>query len=225
MDAGASVIHCDVMDGHFVPPITIGPLIVAIARRPGPRRGRAARRPPDDRAARAPGRPSSPGRAPTTSPSTSRPRHTSTTRSQHIKEARLHRRRGDHPVHAGRGAARRGVRPRPRAVHVGEPRLGRPGVPPRLAGQARAPAPRGRRQRGRGGRRRRRRGDRAGRRARRGDAARGRLGRIRRSRTRGRPSARSSQRRGADRWTPSSPRTTSTAGTARGRPPSTRWPA
>ena len=32
MDAGARVIHVDVMDGHFVPPITIGPLIVAAIR-------------------------------------------------------------------------------------------------------------------------------------------------------------------------------------------------
>src|SRR5204862_7911373 len=30
--AGAPVIHVDVMDGHFVPPITIGPLIVEAIR-------------------------------------------------------------------------------------------------------------------------------------------------------------------------------------------------
>jgi ribulose-phosphate 3-epimerase len=32
MDAGARIIHVDVMDGHFVPPITIGPLHVAALR-------------------------------------------------------------------------------------------------------------------------------------------------------------------------------------------------
>lgn len=32
LDAGARIIHVDVMDGHFVPPITIGPLVVSALR-------------------------------------------------------------------------------------------------------------------------------------------------------------------------------------------------
>jgi ribulose-phosphate 3-epimerase len=32
MEAGARVIHVDVMDGHFVPPISIGPMIVSALR-------------------------------------------------------------------------------------------------------------------------------------------------------------------------------------------------
>jgi ribulose-phosphate 3-epimerase len=32
MNAGCRVIHCDVMDGHFVPPITFGPMVVSALR-------------------------------------------------------------------------------------------------------------------------------------------------------------------------------------------------
>jgi ribulose-phosphate 3-epimerase len=32
MEAGATVIHVDVMDGHFVPPITMGPIVVSALR-------------------------------------------------------------------------------------------------------------------------------------------------------------------------------------------------
>ncbi len=42
---GARVIHVDVMDGHFVPPITLGPLVVAALSRDRPRgRRRCSRR-------------------------------------------------------------------------------------------------------------------------------------------------------------------------------------
>src|SRR5712672_4303929 len=33
LEGGGTVIHCDVMDGHFVPNITIGPLVVASLRK------------------------------------------------------------------------------------------------------------------------------------------------------------------------------------------------
>jgi ribulose-phosphate 3-epimerase len=32
LDAGARIVHCDVMDGHFVPSISIGPLVVGALR-------------------------------------------------------------------------------------------------------------------------------------------------------------------------------------------------
>src|SRR6266702_3981556 len=36
LDGGGTVLHCDVMDGHFVPNITIGPLLVASLRKAFP---------------------------------------------------------------------------------------------------------------------------------------------------------------------------------------------
>ncbi len=39
LDAGARIIHVDVMDGHFVPPITIGPLVVSALREQAERAG------------------------------------------------------------------------------------------------------------------------------------------------------------------------------------------
>ncbi len=32
VDAGASIVHVDIMDGHFVPPITMGPIVVSALR-------------------------------------------------------------------------------------------------------------------------------------------------------------------------------------------------
>ena len=93
----------------------------------------------------APRRRRSPRRAPTASRSTSRRRRTSTTRSPPCAT------RAAAP--ASRSARARRSRPspscverlRPRPVHDGQPRLGRPAVPARLARQDRAPARAGRR--------------------------------------------------------------------------------
>ena len=79
LDAGARVIHVDVMDGHFVPPITVGPLVVAALREQVHEAGGMLdvhlmiERP--ERQVAEFVRP-----APTRSPSTSRPRRTSPTR-------------------------------------------------------------------------------------------------------------------------------------------------
>ncbi len=74
--AGAEVIHVDVMDGHFVPPITMGPIAVEALRDLGVVLDvHLMIEAPSARS------PTSPPRAPTTSPCTPRRRRTSTARS------------------------------------------------------------------------------------------------------------------------------------------------
>ena len=47
--AGARVFHFDVGDGHFVEPVTIGPVVLQLDRAAHPPRGRRDRLPPDGR--------------------------------------------------------------------------------------------------------------------------------------------------------------------------------
>ena len=69
---GCRVFHFDVGDGHFVEPITMGPIVLAVDLAARPRRRRRGRRAPDGRDARQVLRAGRRRRAATASPSTSR---------------------------------------------------------------------------------------------------------------------------------------------------------
>ena len=141
--AGARTIHVDIMDGHFVPPISMGPGVVAALADQVHDAG-ATRRAPDDRAARAPDRGFAQG---------GRRRHHPALRGHAARQLRAQRVR-DAGCRAGLA-----LNPATPAAVVGElvedvdlvlcmtvnPGLGRPGLPPRVAGQGRAPPRAGRR--------------------------------------------------------------------------------
>ena len=96
LDAGARVIHVDVMDGHFVPPITIGPLVVeALAERSTSAAASLDVHLMIERPERQVAEFAEAGADAITS--TSRPRRTSTTRSQHDPRRGLPGRARDQP--------------------------------------------------------------------------------------------------------------------------------
>ena len=70
--AGVRIFHFDVGDGHFVPPITMGPVVLRGIAPIGRRHGRTLRLPPDGRQPRRGTSPSCANRARTASPSTTR---------------------------------------------------------------------------------------------------------------------------------------------------------
>ena len=139
LDAGARTIHVDVMDGHFVPPISMGALVVdALAEQIHEA-----------------------GALVDVHLMVERPeRHIDDFAKAGADHITIHAEATPHvhyalqavraagctaglalcPAHAGGGRLRAGRRPRPAAVHDRQPRLGRPGVPAVLARQARAAA-------------------------------------------------------------------------------------
>ena len=140
LDAGARVIHVDVMDGHFVPPITVGPLVVEGARRAGRARPAAMLdvhlmiERPERHVARVRQGGRGLDHVPRRGDAACRLRGEPDPRERRV------RRRGDQPGDARRGA--RGGRRRDRhgAVHDRQPGLGRAGVHRALAREAAARA-------------------------------------------------------------------------------------
>ena len=137
---GARIFHFDVGDGHFVPPITMGPIVLqSIAPQVHAAR-RRARLPSDGRRARASTSPRSPRRAATASPSTSRPSSTCAGDDPRGPRAGAPGRDRVQPGDgAGGGRGGRGRR-RPRPLHEHPSRLLRPGVHARGARADRAAA-------------------------------------------------------------------------------------
>ena len=140
MDAGARVIHFDVMDGHFVPPITIGPLVLgAIADQVHDAGGavdvhlmiEAPERQIEEFAKA--------GADSITFHEEATPHANRTLHA--IRELGCLAGDRAQPGHAGRGAHRAARPRRHRPLHDRQPRLGRPVLHRVLAGQGRAPAP------------------------------------------------------------------------------------
>ena len=128
LDAGARVFHFDVGDGHFVPPVTIGPVVLRSIAPLIHDRGRPGRLPPDGR------RPGAPLRGVRGLGRRQRhlPRRGRRGRRRRARAGPRPRARGGRrvqPGDGGRGRCGRGEsRRRPLSLHVDRARLLRPGA-------------------------------------------------------------------------------------------------
>ena len=137
LDAGAPVIHVDVMDGHFVPPITMGPLAVtAIDDQVHAAGAKIDVHLMIERPERQVEAFAEAGADSITS--TPRPRRTCTTRCRRSRTPGCLTGLALNPGTPAEAVAR--ARARHGALHDGQPGLGRPALPRTFAGQARAAA-------------------------------------------------------------------------------------